>query len=145
MILPDVNVLIYAHRAESPDHARYAAWLTGLVTSDQPFAVSELAASAVIRIATNPKAFQPASTLQEAFAFVDSMLEQPNCRRLRPGPDHWTIFQRLAGGAQARGKLVADAYHAALAMEYGCEFVTADSDFARFAGLRWRHPLAAQK
>ena len=56
----------------------------------------------------------------------------------------WEIFARLYSIARARGKLVADAYHAALAIEHGCEFVTTDGDFARYAGLRWRHPLAEE-
>lgn len=87
MLLPDVNVLVYAHRADAPEHGRYADWLRRLATGSEPFGLSELGASGFVRV-------------------------------------------------------VADAYQAALAIEHGCEPVTADGDFARFAGLRFRHPLA---
>ena len=75
-------------------------------------------------------------------AFVENLRQRSNARLLTHGPRSWDIFAKLCLAARARGKLVADAYHAALALEHGCELVTADGDFARFAGLRYRHPLA---
>lgn len=57
------------------------------------------------------------------------------------GLEHWRIFRTLLSETNAAGKLVADAYHAALAIEQGCEWLSADADFGRFRGLRWRHPL----
>ena len=141
MLLPDVNVLIYAHRAESPDHSRYAAWLTALARSDEPYAVSDLAFSGFVRIVTNPKIWEEPTDVNDALRFVAALRGRSNARILVHGQDTWDIFARLCVAARARGKLVADAYHAALAVAHGCEFVTADGDFARFAGLRWRHPL----
>jgi uncharacterized protein len=137
----DVNVLIYAHRAESPDHDAYAAWLTALVAADEPFGLSELVASGVVRIVTNARVFKQPSPLPIALQFLDEIAACGNCVRLRPGPDHWSIFDRLCRATSAKGKLVADAYHAALAIEHGCELVTTDADFARFPGLRTSHPL----
>ena len=141
--LADVSVLIYAHRAESPDHEAYARWLEDLVGADEPFGFSELGASGFVRIVTNPRVFTEPTPIAMALEFVDEVHARPNCVRLRPGPDHWTIFGRLCRATRARGKLVADAYHAALAIEHGCELVTTDGDFARFTGLRWSHPLRA--
>lgn len=143
MILPDVNVLIYAHREDSPEHHAYARLLTELATGDEPFGCSELVLSGFVRIVTNPRVFFDPTPLETAMAFAGELLAQPNCSRLRPGADHWAIFARLCRETNARGKLVADAYHAALAIEYGCEWISADGDFARFSGLRWRHPLQA--
>lgn len=142
MILPDVNVLLYAHRREYPDHAQYADWLRSVVAADEPFALSELVASAFVRIVTNPRAFQPVTPRREALAFIDELRAQPNCIVVRPGARNWEIFSGLCEQAQATGKLIADAYHAALAIEHGCEWVTNDADFARFDPLRWRHPLS---
>lgn len=142
MLLPDVNLLIYAHRLESPDHARYAEWLRDLVEGAEPFALSELGASAFVRIATNPKIWDEPTSTEDALEFIERLRRRTNARLLVPGPSSWEIFARLCRGARARGKLVADAYHAALAIEHGCELMTADGDFARFAGLRYRHPLA---
>jgi len=141
VILPDVNVLIYAHREESPEHPAYARWLQRLAMGDEPFALSELALSAVVRIVTNPKIFRTPTPLPSALEFVEELIGCSHVVRLRPGSRHFELFTQLCRAAETRSKLVADAYHAALAIEHGCEFVTTDADFARFPGLRWSHPL----
>jgi len=142
MLLPDVSVMIYAHRNDStPDHALYAQWLSRLATSPEPFAISVLSVSGLVRIVTNGRVFARPSTVDEVFAFVQELSQRPNARIVGPGPDHLAIFERLCRDAGARGKLVADAQHAAVAIEHGCTMVSTDSDFARFAGLRWQHPL----
>jgi toxin-antitoxin system PIN domain toxin len=141
MLLPDVNVLIYAHRRESPEHERYAEWLTQLAEGPEPFALSELGASGFVRIVTNARIWDEATATQDALEFIERLRARSNARLLTHGPASWDIFARLCVAARARGKLVADAYHAALAIEHGCELVTADSDFVRFPGLRHRHPL----
>ena len=66
----------------------------------------------------------------------------PNRVEVVPGERHWAIFSRLCREAGARGNLIPDAWFAALAIESGCEWITTDRDYARFPGLRWRHPLA---
>ena len=142
MLLPDVNVLIYAHRIDScDDHAAYADWLTDLATGHQPFALSSLALTGVVRIVTNPRIFKRPSTLDEVFAFIGELASRPNARIVHPGPNHLEIFEDICRQAGATGKLAADAQHAAVAIEHGCTMVTTDSDFDRFPGLRWQHPL----
>lgn len=142
MLLPDVNVLIYAHREDSsPDHPRYAQWLTELATGREPFALSVLSIAALVRIVTNPRVFRSPSTLDEAFAFVRELLRRPQARIIAPGPEHLAIFEDLCRRSSAAGKLVADAQHAAVAIEHGCILVTTDADFDRFPGLRWQHPF----
>lgn len=140
MILPDVNVLIYAFRREVPEHARCHAWLTSIVESESPFALSPLALSGLVRITTTTRAYKDPATATDAFAFCDSLLAQPNCRVIEPGARHWDIFRDLCLAVNARAKLVPDAWFAALSIEHGCEWVTLDRDFARFPGLRWRTP-----
>jgi uncharacterized protein len=141
MQLPDVNVLIYAHRLESPEHERYAEWLAALARGPEPFALSELGASGFVRIVTNSNIWDEPTSTADALEFIERLRGRSNARLLTHGPASWDIFAQLCVTARARGKLVADAYHAALAIEHGCELVTADSDFARFPGLRQRHPL----
>ena len=143
MLLPDVNVLIYAHIEDSiPEHAEYAAWITRLATGPEPFALSVFVLSGFIRIVTNPRVFDPPSTLNQSFGFISSLVQRPTARIVGPGPDHLGIFERLCCESGAAGKLVADAQHAAIAVEHGCTMVTTDSDFSRFPGLRWQHPLS---
>lgn len=142
MLFPDVNVLIYAHFEDIvAEQAEYARWLTRLAAGSEPFALSVLVLSGFVRIASNLRIFDPLSTLEKAFAFVSTLAEWPTARIVSPGPDHLEIFERLCREAGATGKLVADAQHAAVAVEHGCTMVSTDSDFSRFAGVRWCHPL----
>ena len=143
MLLPDVNVLVYAHREDGhPEHARFASWVTALATGPEPFALSLLVLVGLLRIVTNPRIFKRPSTLEEALAFAAELVRCPTAGLVGPGPRHWELVTDLCRAAGATGKLVADAQHAAVAVEHGCTFVTTDADFARFPKLRWLHPLA---
>lgn len=141
MQLPDVNVLIYAHREDAAEHHRYAAWLRALAEADEPFAVAEVVLASFLRIVTNGKIFDPPTPMELAIAFCQHLIEWPRAVFVTPSRRHWDLFVGLCTDIQ--GPRVADAYLAALAIEHGCELVTTDSDFARFKGLRWRHPLSA--
>lgn len=140
MILPDVNVLIYAFRADLPQHVLCRDWLRGIVSGDAQFAVSPQVLSAVVRITTNRRAFRHQSTLDDAFGFCDDLTDQPHCHVIEPGERHWSIFRRLCIDTDTRGPRVTDAWFAALAIEVGCTWITMDRDFARFPGLDWRLP-----
>ncbi len=142
MILPDVNVLIYAFRKYMPQHAVCRAWLENVVASDARFGESPLTLSAAVRITTNPRAYRMPSAIEEAFRFCDSLLGQPHCQIVEPGERHWDIFRRLCIETDTRGARVSDAWFAALAIEQGCEWITLDRDFARFPGLKWQLPAA---
>ena len=141
MILADVNVLLHALRPAAPGHARYRAWLNGEVSGGAPFGMSPQVLASVIRVATNPRVFSNPESLAEAAEFAGSLLRQPNCHVVQPGPRHWPIFVDLCRASKARGNLVQDAWFAALAIESGCEWITLDRDFAKFPGLRWRAPF----
>lgn len=138
MYLCDVNIFVYAHRADAPNHAVYLQWLENLLNSDETFAVSELVLSGFLRVVTHPKVFNPPSTLVDALEFVATIRNHPNCLIVAPQDRHWSIFQGLCESANARGNLIPDAYHAALAIESGCEWVTSDRGFSRYQGLKWK-------
>ena len=120
----------------------HRAWLDRLVRSDEAYAVSDQILSGFLRIATHPRIFHPPAPIEAVLGFANAFRTQPNAVTITPGMRHWDIFQRLCREVGAKGNLVPDAWFAALAIESGCEFVTTDRDFARFAGLRWSHPLA---
>ena len=141
MILLDVNVLIYAHREDSERHSEYRVWLETALAGPEPCGISELVLTGCLRILTHPKVFVPPTPLERATAYVRQLHDHPNMTVLAPGPRHWELFLSLVEKAAARGNLISDAYHAALAIESGCEWITTDRDYARFPGLRWRHPL----
>lgn len=141
MIAPDVNVLVYAARDDAPRHAEFRAWLEAALAAPEPLGISELVLAGVIRVLTNSRVFDPPMPLADALAYAEAIRQHPRVVSLRPGGRHWALFAELCRRGGARGNLVADAYHAALAIESGAEWVTTDRDFARFPGLRWRHPF----
>lgn len=141
MVLPDVNILVYAHRDTFPQHAAIRTWLQGQLNGESSVALADVVASGFLRVATHPRNFDPPTRLDEALAFIHAVRTHPGSIRVVPGERHWSIFERLCRSAEVKGNLVPDAYIAALAIEHGCELITTDRDFARFPGLRWRHPL----
>ncbi len=141
MILPDVNVLVYAHRADAPNHAAYHRWLEEVINSDQAYGLSDIVLSGFLRIVTHPRIFDPPSNIAAALGFANQVRNQPNCVPISPGARHWAIFTRLCEQAGVKGNLIPDAYLAALAIESGSEWITTDRDFSRFPDLKWRHPF----
>jgi len=140
MILPDVNVLIDAFRTDAPHHTLCKFWLDSVVLNEARFGLSPLTLAAVVRVTTNRRTYVRPSSSHEAFSFCEDLLRQPHCQTVEPGERHWDIFRRLCIETETRGPIVTDAWYAALAIEWGCEWITLDRDFARFPGLRWRLP-----
>ena len=141
MILPDVNVLLYAFRKDVSDHAPYRNWLEEVINSDAAYGISPQVLASVIRIATNPRVFKQPSRTETVTAFASRLIDQPHCQLIVPANLHWNIFIDLCKTANASGNLVQDAWFAALAIESGCEWITIDRDFSRFEGLHWRTPF----
>jgi uncharacterized protein len=135
MILPDVNVLVYAFRPDEPNHSVARPWLEEVIRRDTNFALSKMVLSALVRITTNRRSYRMPAYLHEALAFCDNLLGQPHCQVVEPGERHWGIFRRLCVATETIGPDVTDAWHAALAIEWGCEWVTFDRDFLKFPGL----------
>ena len=141
MILPDVNVLIYAHREDAPEHERYAGWLQGLTASDEPFGLSDVVLAGFLRIVTHPKIFSVPSAFEEAVGFLQTIHESglfqeaPWTPRVRARWQHWCRELGLHGND------VNDAYIAAIAAEARCRLVTRDGGFSRFPGLDWWNPV----
>jgi toxin-antitoxin system PIN domain toxin len=141
MLLIDVNVLVHAYRSDAPEHPPYRDFLEALVNGEAAYATSDIVLSGFLRVVTHPRVFSPPSPLEHALGFAEAFRGQPNATPVAPGPRHWAIFANLCRTAGAKGNLVPDAFLAALAIETGSEWISADRDFARFPGLRWRHPL----
>jgi uncharacterized protein len=140
MILPDVNVLIYAFRKDVPEHPICRRWLDEVVLGDAQFGISPLTLSAVVRITTNTRTYKAPSSIEDAIGFGEDLLALPHCQIVVPRERHWDIFKRLCIETQTRGPRVTDAWYAALAIEWGCEWITLDHDYARFPGLKWSAP-----
>lgn len=141
MLALDVNVLISAFWTRAHDHDQLRWWVQAQVDADEPVGVSDAVLGAVVRILTNPRMTTTPMSLADALTETSRLRDHPGVVTLAPGPRHWDVFQRLCRSVNAQGNLVADAQHAALAVEHGATWITKDRDFARFSGLRWRHPL----
>jgi toxin-antitoxin system PIN domain toxin len=137
MRLVDVNVLVAAFRDDSPGHKVCRGMVEEMVNGLLPYGVSDLVLSGFVRVTTHPRVFDPPAPIEDALAFADAFRGGAGAVPVDPGPRHWTIFSSLCRAARAKGNLVPDAYFAALAIEAGCEWITADRDFARFPDLRW--------
>jgi toxin-antitoxin system PIN domain toxin len=111
------------------------------VNGDAAYGMSPQVLSSLVRVATHPRIFSHPSRLEDALAFSSVLVEQDHCQIIQPGPRHWNIFRDVCRSARATGNLVQDAWFAALAIENGCDWITADRDYSRFAGLRTRPPF----
>ncbi len=137
----DVNVLVYAHRRESPDHDAYRAWLEDARRANEPLGLSDAVGSGFLRVVTHPRIFREPTPRNVAIAFIDGLRQSPATTLVHPGERHWHIFLDLCDQVGASGNLIPDAYLAAVAIEQGATWVSADRGFARFSQLRWVHPL----
>lgn len=142
MISCDVNVLVYAHNVDERRQPEFQAWLVDVLDGPEPFGVSSVVLSGFVRIVTHPRILPTPMSAAQAFDAADRIRSAPSAVVLEPGRRHWSIFDALCRKVEARGNTVPDAYFAALAIEHGCEWNTTDRGFARFPGLRWRHPLS---
>ena len=136
MVLPDVNVLVYAHREDSVHHAPCRAWLEAVINGHESYGMAELVLSGFLRVATHPKVFFRPSALASALEFTEQLRGRQNCVPVAPGLRYWDIFQSLCVVAGAKRNLVPDVYLAAIAIEAGCEWIMIDRDFSRFKALR---------
>jgi len=130
----DVNVLVHAFRPDAERHQEYRRWLEQEVAGPEAFGVSELVLSGFIRVVTHPSIFRPPSDLADCLITAEQIRDHPNCVSLRPGARHRAIFAHLCSQPGSVGNAIPDAYQVALAIEPGCEFITADKGFARFPG-----------
>jgi len=143
MIIPDINLLIYAYNSGTPQHASAKAWWEGLMNAGLAVAVPWLVSSGFIRLVTHPAVLVEPIEPGAAIDIIETWYARPNVQVLHPGPRHLTILRDLFAAAGAAGNLTTDAELAAIAIEHQCELHSNDGDFGRFPGLRWHNPLAA--
>lgn len=141
MIVPDINLLVYAHNADASAHAAAREWWEGLLNGDLQVGIPWAVMLGFVRLMTHRAVLVTPMQSAEATARIRGWLAQPNVEHLEPGPRHLDILDRLLVAAGTAGNLTTDAHLAALAIEHQCELHSNDTDFARFPGLRWRDPL----
>jgi toxin-antitoxin system PIN domain toxin len=137
----DANLLLYATDQRSPRHAAARAWLERQLSGDEPVAFAWIVLLAFARLSTAALVFDRPLSADRAFDVIDRWLAQPCAVVVHPGEGHAATVRRLLRPLGTAGNLVNDAHLAALAIEYGAELNSCDTDFSRFSGLRWVDPL----
>lgn len=141
MIIPDVNLLLYAYNQGSPLHNAARNWWAGLMSGDERIGVPWIVVAGFIRLITSRSMVIQPSTVEHAVETIEEWFSYPHVVPINPGAQHLSLFRQALQAAGVGGDLVTDAHIAALAMEYQAEVHSSDNDFRRFHGLRWRNPL----
>lgn len=141
MILPDINLLIYAYNLDAPWHSEARSWWETCLSETKPVALPWVVLLGYLRLISSRNVLADPFLPGEAIEHIKSWLERPQVQILQPGARHLDLVDGLMNAAQATGKLTTDAHLAALAIEYQAELHSNDSDFSRFPGLRWTNPL----
>jgi toxin-antitoxin system PIN domain toxin len=141
VIVPDINLLVYAYNVAAPQHAAAKAWWERLLNSEEPVGLPWATAVGFIRLMTHRAVLANPLEPRRAVEHVRSWHARHNVVALEPGPQHLDILARLFDAVGVAGALTTDAHLAALAIEHQSELCSNDADFARFPGLRWRNPL----
>ncbi len=143
MIALDTNLLVYAHRQDSPFHAVAADCVRSLAEGRSAWALPWPCVHEFYAIVTHPRIYKPATPAAKALDQVDAWLESPSLVLLAETKLHWPTLRELLQHAKVVGPLVHDARIASLCLQHGVrELWSADRDFARFKALRVVNPLA---
>ena len=144
MIAVDTNILVYAHREESPWHEPAKAALTGLIAQGTTWAVPWPCLHEFLAVVTNPRILRPPSSWEDGFLFLDGLEQTGLVRWVGEGPGYWTIMRALGGASKCAGGQVHDARIAAICRFHGiAQLWSADRDFSRFPEVVVRNPLVA--
>ena len=141
MIVPDLNLLVYAHSAGAALHEQARQWWEDLANGTERVGVPWVVSTGFVRLMTHPSVLSDPAAPEHAVDLMAEWFRSPSVIPLNPGTQHLAIFRNALAAAGVGGDLVTDAHIAALAIEHQAEVHSNDSDFARFPGLRWRNPL----
>lgn len=143
MILPDVNLLLYAYNAHVPQHTAARDWWEACLNGEELVVLPYEVSFGFVRIATNPKLGAAAIALATARDIVGVWLQQAQVRHIGPTSGHFERVMNLMTDAMATGAILSDAVLAAYAIEHRACLYSNDADFSRFRGLDWQNPVSA--
>lgn len=141
MIVPDVNLLVYATNRSAPEHRRAVEWWNGCLTGSETVGLPWAVLLAFLRLTTSVRVVPAPLSFADASTVVDGWLERPQTTVVDPTRRHTAVMRDLLGPVGVAANLVPDGHLAALAIEHGAVLCSSDRDFGRFPGLRWLNPL----
>ena len=142
--LVDANLVLWAHHRQFPQHEAAQGWWAQTLSETPTVGIPWVTVLAFCRISTHSRALERPLAIEDAWTVVTGWLARPNVRCPVPTERHAAILEGLLLGTRAAGNHTTDAHLAALAIEWGLELCSADHDFARYPGLRWRDPLSSR-
>ncbi len=142
MIIPDVNLLLYAYDTSAPEHARASAWWQECLSGTESIGLLAVVAFGFIRISTHHRVYRHPLTAREAVGLVRSWRERTCVDWLEMQPNHCEACLRLIEQQGVAGNLVTDLQIAAMTIAHHAVLHSNDTDFLRFDGLRWFNPLS---
>lgn len=142
MILWDVNLWVYAFRADSVLHGPAFREIDAGSRAAEPFLFCPHVAASFLRLVTNPRVFLEPSSSAEAWQFVAALESRASAVRVDVDAMAWGVFKHVCLVSRPVGNRVPDAFLAALAIRHDATLVTADRDFARFEGMSCRFVTA---
>jgi len=142
VILPDLNILLYAVDEDSVRHHEARSWLEETVNDGQePIGLPLVVVLGFIRLSTNAKVFRSPLGIQEALDWISDFRKARNVHDIHPGNAHFGIMGHLLLISGTGGNLTTDAHLAALALEHDATIATGDRDFLRFPGVKTVFPF----
>ena len=144
MIVPDINLLVYAYDSSSPHHKAAAAWWKGRILGAEEIGLATVVVFGFVRLCTHPRVFHHPLTVAEAATRVESWLAHPQVRIIEPSPHHVAEVLALLEETGTAGNLTTDAQLAALVRQEKAILHSNDTDFQRFPGIRWHNPLTGK-
>jgi toxin-antitoxin system PIN domain toxin len=142
VIIPDINLLVYAYNSDAPLHAPARAWWEETLSGTQAVGLPWVVCLGFVRLMTSRAVLVNPMTAHETLQHVRSWAALPQADIVQPGPRHLDVLDSFAGAGALTSAMSTDAHLAALAVEFQAELHSNDADFSRFAKLRWRNPLA---
>ena len=141
MILPDLNLLVYAYNSKAPDHKGARRWWETVLSNPRSVALPWVVSLGFLRLMTSRSVLVDPMTPEVTIGHLRAWLDRPQVGVLEPGPRHLDIVKELIDSVGRAGRLTTDIHLAALAIEDGAEIHTNDTDFDELPGLRRVNPL----
>lgn len=142
MIVPDINLLAYAHNSSAIHHQKARAWWEQCLNGTEPVGLAMAVALGFVRLLSSPKVVPYPVRLEHLVRAVTQWLDCPNVRTIGPGPRHPTLMESLFQNSGAGSSLTTDLHLTVLAQELDAVLHSNDTDFLRFPGLKVVNPLA---
>ena len=145
MNFTDSNLLLYSYDPDSIFHKDAVVWLEEMLSSGEPFGIPMLSIASFLRISTDRRLKRLGLRMDDAIAAVESWLQVDSVFVVHTAERHLGHLLKCIRSGPVNGAMVTDAQLAALAIEHNATLFTADADFSRFTGLRWRNPLKSRR